>query len=346
MVGVSRDTVAAQANFKAKYEVPFPLLADVESEICDAFGVIVEKNMYGKKSLGIQRSTFLIEDGDREEGVAEGQGRGSRGRGSLIAVEPLRITVAGSSCSVPRIDRACSAYLIEDGGFAFSLDFGTGAFANMRRYADYDRLGRGRDQPHARRPLPRPDPAALRRALRLEAAREAAAGVDAAGRHRDAALDDQRVRQRRQRRFPRRGLRHARVRSGTARCRSATGGCASRRRRTTSRRLRSATNATARASPTRPTPRPTSASSSWRASTDLFLCEATLLADEEEHGGMRGHSSPKEAAQMAADAGVERLVLTHYSQDATAERPRSTAPRSDLQGRDHRRRRPRRHRRS
>jgi peroxiredoxin Q/BCP len=63
VVGVSRDTVAAQANFKAKYEVPFQLLADVNSAVCDAFGVIVEKNMYGKKSLGIQRSTFLIQDG-------------------------------------------------------------------------------------------------------------------------------------------------------------------------------------------------------------------------------------------------------------------------------------------
>ena len=62
-MGVSRDSVAAQANFKAKYDVPFPLLADVDSTICDAFGVIVEKNMYGKKSLGIQRSTFLIKDG-------------------------------------------------------------------------------------------------------------------------------------------------------------------------------------------------------------------------------------------------------------------------------------------
>jgi thioredoxin-dependent peroxiredoxin len=63
VVGVSRDTVAAQAGFKAKYDVPFQLLADVNSAICDAFGVIVEKNMYGKKSLGIQRSTFLIQDG-------------------------------------------------------------------------------------------------------------------------------------------------------------------------------------------------------------------------------------------------------------------------------------------
>jgi peroxiredoxin Q/BCP len=61
IIGVSRDSVAAQAKFKAKYDLPFPLLADTESELCDAFGVIVEKNMYGKKSMGIQRATFLID---------------------------------------------------------------------------------------------------------------------------------------------------------------------------------------------------------------------------------------------------------------------------------------------
>ncbi len=61
VIGVSRDSVAAQAKFKAKYELPFPLLADTDSKVCDAFGVIVEKNMYGKKSLGIQRSTFLVD---------------------------------------------------------------------------------------------------------------------------------------------------------------------------------------------------------------------------------------------------------------------------------------------
>jgi peroxiredoxin Q/BCP len=60
VVGVSRDKPDAQARFKEKYGLPFRLLADVDSKICDAFGVIVEKNMYGKKSLGVQRSTFLI----------------------------------------------------------------------------------------------------------------------------------------------------------------------------------------------------------------------------------------------------------------------------------------------
>ena len=61
IVGVSRDSVASHQKFKAKYDIPFRLLADVESELCDAFGVIVEKNMYGKKSLGIARSTFLFD---------------------------------------------------------------------------------------------------------------------------------------------------------------------------------------------------------------------------------------------------------------------------------------------
>ena len=60
IVGVSRDTVADQKKFAQKYAVNFPLLADTSSAICDAFGVIVEKNMYGKKSIGIQRSSFLI----------------------------------------------------------------------------------------------------------------------------------------------------------------------------------------------------------------------------------------------------------------------------------------------
>ncbi|HEY1727092.1 MAG TPA: peroxiredoxin [Candidatus Baltobacteraceae bacterium] len=63
VVGVSRDAVPSQKKFKDKYGLPFHLLADTDSNICNAFGVIVEKNMYGKKSMGIQRSTFLIDNG-------------------------------------------------------------------------------------------------------------------------------------------------------------------------------------------------------------------------------------------------------------------------------------------
>ncbi len=60
--GVSRDSVESHQRFKQKYSIPFALLADTESKLCDAFGVIVEKNTYGKKSRGIARSTFLIDD--------------------------------------------------------------------------------------------------------------------------------------------------------------------------------------------------------------------------------------------------------------------------------------------
>ncbi len=60
ILGVSRDTVEAQKKFATKYGANFQLLADTSSAICDAFGVIVEKNMYGKKSVGIQRSTFVV----------------------------------------------------------------------------------------------------------------------------------------------------------------------------------------------------------------------------------------------------------------------------------------------
>ena len=58
---MSRDSVTSHQKFKAKYEIPFKLLADIDSKLCDAFGVIVEKNMYGKMTKGVQRSTFLID---------------------------------------------------------------------------------------------------------------------------------------------------------------------------------------------------------------------------------------------------------------------------------------------
>lgn len=61
IVGVSRDSVASHQQFKAKYDIPFRLLADVDSALCDAFGVIVEKNMYGKRTRGVARATFLFD---------------------------------------------------------------------------------------------------------------------------------------------------------------------------------------------------------------------------------------------------------------------------------------------
>lgn len=61
LVGVSPDSVASHDKFKAKHELNFPLVSDPDKVLAQAFGVWVEKSMYGKKYLGIERSTFLID---------------------------------------------------------------------------------------------------------------------------------------------------------------------------------------------------------------------------------------------------------------------------------------------
>ena len=60
VLGISRDTVKAQKKFAEKYDLPYPLLADADQTICNRFGVIKEKNMYGKKVTGIERTTYVI----------------------------------------------------------------------------------------------------------------------------------------------------------------------------------------------------------------------------------------------------------------------------------------------
>mgnify|MGYP001822447166 FL=1 len=62
ILGVSRDTIRRHENFKAKQEFPFELLSDENEALCKQFDVIHEKNMYGRKVMGIERSTFLIDD--------------------------------------------------------------------------------------------------------------------------------------------------------------------------------------------------------------------------------------------------------------------------------------------
>ena len=61
VLGVSPDTEASHVRFKEKYELPFTLLADPEHEVAELYDVWVEKNNYGKKSMGIKRSTFVID---------------------------------------------------------------------------------------------------------------------------------------------------------------------------------------------------------------------------------------------------------------------------------------------
>lgn len=61
MLGISADTPQAQKKFKEKYKLPYALLADPEKKVVNAFGVLKEKNMYGKKVMGIERTTFVID---------------------------------------------------------------------------------------------------------------------------------------------------------------------------------------------------------------------------------------------------------------------------------------------
>lgn len=61
VLGISADTPEKQKKFKEKYDLPYTLLADVDKTVCKAYGVIKEKNMYGKKVMGIERTTFLID---------------------------------------------------------------------------------------------------------------------------------------------------------------------------------------------------------------------------------------------------------------------------------------------
>ncbi len=62
IVGVSKDSVAKHDKFKAKYDFPFVLGADEDVAVCEAYGVWVEKSMYGRKYMGIERATFLIDE--------------------------------------------------------------------------------------------------------------------------------------------------------------------------------------------------------------------------------------------------------------------------------------------
>ncbi len=85
VLGVSPDTPAAQTKFKEKFDLNFPLLCDVERRMAADYGVLKEKNMYGKTVMGIERTTFLIDgegkiqkifpkvkpDGHAEEVLAE-----------------------------------------------------------------------------------------------------------------------------------------------------------------------------------------------------------------------------------------------------------------------------------
>ena len=60
ILGISADTPQTQKKFQEKYHLPYTLLSDADKKVCEAFGVIKEKNMYGRKVKGIARTTFVI----------------------------------------------------------------------------------------------------------------------------------------------------------------------------------------------------------------------------------------------------------------------------------------------
>ncbi len=60
MLGISKDTPGAQKKFKEKYQLPFPLLSDPGAKVQQAWGVWKEKNMYGKKVMGTERTTVIV----------------------------------------------------------------------------------------------------------------------------------------------------------------------------------------------------------------------------------------------------------------------------------------------
>lgn len=82
VLGVSRDSLASHEKFKDKQCFPFELLSDSEEKLCRMFDVIKEKNMYGKKVLGIERSTFLID----EAGVLRAEWRKVKVKGHVDEV--------------------------------------------------------------------------------------------------------------------------------------------------------------------------------------------------------------------------------------------------------------------
>jgi len=82
VVGVSRDALKSHESFKAKLGLPFELISDIEGVLCRMFDVVKNKMLYGKKVLGIERSTFLID----ADGFLRQQWRATKADGNAAAV--------------------------------------------------------------------------------------------------------------------------------------------------------------------------------------------------------------------------------------------------------------------
>jgi thioredoxin-dependent peroxiredoxin len=92
ILGASRDSLKAQESFKSKQGFPFDLLADTDEALCRAFDVIKVKKMYGRESLGVERSTFLID----AQGVLRREWRGVKVKGHVDEVLAAARELAGA----------------------------------------------------------------------------------------------------------------------------------------------------------------------------------------------------------------------------------------------------------
>lgn len=72
IVGISRDSIKSHGNFKEKFSLPFDLLSDTDETVCELYGVMKMKNMYGKQVRGIERSTFVVD----KDGILRKEWRG------------------------------------------------------------------------------------------------------------------------------------------------------------------------------------------------------------------------------------------------------------------------------
>ena len=228
----------------------------------------------------------------------------------------LRITVVGSSSSIPRPNRACSSYLVQDDETSVVLDLGTGAFANLRRHVEYDRLDAivishmhadhfidliplryalcyGALRPARKLPLYLP-PDGERMLHQLVGAFADEGGGDFISEVFDVHTYDP----------------AATLAIGAGRLSFAL---TSHYIPAFAMRYEWRGQAFTYSADTAPEARIIELA----RDCDLFICESTLLAGDVERG-MRGHSSAREAGLMAQSAGVRRLVLTHYPECATA----------------------------
>lgn len=82
IVGVSKDSVTSHDKFKTKYDLPFTLASDTDGAVSDAYGVWVEKSMYGRKYMGLERATYLID----KDGVVRNVWRKVKVTGHVAAV--------------------------------------------------------------------------------------------------------------------------------------------------------------------------------------------------------------------------------------------------------------------